>query len=391
MYLKHTKTMPRWLTTAIPVVTLPGFFLLVGCQSEATNGATPVRKSEAVAAAPAASVHTAALTVNLVNAKEVAWAQTITTAGDVAPWQESVVGFEVGGQRIVSVLANVGDTVKKGQPLAELDRQTLTVELSAAKAMLAETQAQEAQAISTLERLHRLTSAGGVSEQDLAQQKTSVLMSQAKVASATAQVSALELKLTRSTLVAPDDGVIVARTAALGAIAPGGSEMFRLIRQSRLEWRAEVTSSSLHLVKAGQAVRLKTPQGDIVVGKVRQIAPSVNLTDRVGLVYVDLQPSSSIKSGMHLSGELVGAPSMRVTVPMSAVTLLDGKSYVFSVVDGVAKRVQVEVGRSGTGDVEILAGLSVNTPVVAQGAGFLKDGDKVRVVAPLKEEKRSEL
>lgn len=384
MYVHHTH-MPIWLRRAIAATAVPSFFVLVACGGDppANNIPTPAHGS-----ATGAAQAKPALTVELVAAKEVAWAQSVPAAGDVAPWQESLIGFELGGQRIVKVLAQVGDIVRKGQPLVELDTQILRVELDAAKALVTEAKAQESQALSTLERSRRLERAGGVSEQELAQQKTSWLMAQAKVATAQAQVNALQLKISRSILVAPDDGVILTRMAAHGAIAQAGAEMFRLMRQSRLEWRAEVSSSSLHLIEPGQVAKIKTSQGDTIFGKVRQIAPSVNITDRTGVVYVDLPNNSSIKSGMHLSGELLGPSKLAVTVPMSAVSLRDGKSYVFSAPSGVAKSLVIQVGRANTTEVEVLSGLPANTQVIKQGAGFLKDGDLVRVLKAEKDVQR---
>ena len=73
------------------------------------------------------------------------------------------------------------------------------------------------------------------------------------VAAAEARLASKRLQLTYATVVAPDAGVVSARTATLGAVASVGQELFRLIRGNRLEWRAEVTASELARIRPGMA------------------------------------------------------------------------------------------------------------------------------------------
>ncbi|MFX6803647.1 HlyD family secretion protein, partial [Acinetobacter baumannii] len=82
-----------------------------------------------------------------------------------------------------------------------------------------------------------------------------------------------------------------------------GTELFKLIRKNRLEWRAEMHGDVLPRVQPGQAVRLRRMDGGVVNGRVRQIAPTVDANTRNGLVYVDLPPeagSTGVKAGMYL-------------------------------------------------------------------------------------------
>lgn len=329
---------------------------------------------------PGAMRPQAALTVSVVEARKQSTAASIPASGEVAPWQESSVGLEIGGHRIATVLVGVGDSVDKGQVLAQLNTDSLVVELSSAQAALAEAHASLEQAKATLERSRKLEMAGGVSAQDLTLQQTAVNTAKARVQLQEAQVARAQLNFQRATLVAPDMGIISARNAAEGAIAQAGSELFKLIRHGRLEWRAEVSAARIHMVKTGQRVVLRASDGEKVYGSVRQVAPSLSSSSRTGIVYVDLLDAPQLKAGMHLSGEINGDEQEILVLPLAAISMRDGRAYVFSIKDSKAQIHEVAVGRTLGDEVEILTGLQAGVSVVNQGAGFLKAGDTVKVV-----------
>jgi len=169
--------------------------------------------------------------------------------------------------------------------------------------------------------------------------------------------------------------------------------LFRLIRQGSLEWRAEVTAAELARVKPGQAVTLKAASGAQAQGRVRTVGPTVDPQTRAALVYVDLLPGTpdSIKPGMFATGQLALGASAATTVPQQAVVNRDGFAYVFVLADGKTsaegtarvQRLKVQAGRRVGDRVELTGGLPDGAPpaLVTQGAGFLNDGDVVKVVA----------
>ena len=181
--------------------------------------------------------------------------------------------------------------------------------------------------------------------------------------------------------IAPDAGIVSARQATVGAVVSPGVELFRLIRQGRLEWRAEVTAAELGDIRAGAAVRLTAASGQALSGRVRMVGPSVDPQTRQALVYVDLNgPMGSARAGMFARGEIVLGSSSALTVPQGAVVVRDGFSYVFSV--GADQRVaqhKVQTGRLQGGQIEILTGLPQGLKVVASGGAFLNHGDAVRL------------
>jgi RND family efflux transporter MFP subunit len=167
----------------------------------------------------------------------------------------------------------------------------------------------------------------------------------------------------------------------LGAVVPAGSELFRLIRQGRLEWRGEVAAAELTQIRRGQKVKVDA-SGAPVTGTVRQVAPTVDAATRNALVYVDLPDTGGrLKAGMFARGEFATGSSTALTLPQSAVLLRDGFSYVFTVgADGRVAQGKVATGRRSGDRVEILQGLDEKARVVASGGGFLAEGDTVRVV-----------
>lgn len=324
----------------------------------------------------------AALSVRLESTQTEDWPQTLTANGNVVAWQEAVIGAEIANYRITEVRAQVGDAVKKGQLLARIDPETVASELAEAKATVAELDAGAGEAKANAERAKELKAKGFYSTQLQTQYQTAESTSAARLAAARARLQAAELKMQKTAVVAPDDGVISARSATVGSLTQSGQELFRLIRGGRLEWRAEVPSAELSRVTPGAPVRLVGPAGETVTGKVRSIAPSVDPATRNGLVYVDLPASTAVRAGMFARGEFELGRSPAQTLPQSAVVLREGFSFVFRLEgENRVAQTKVELGRRLGERLEIRGGLPAGARVVASGAGFLADGDVIKVVA----------
>jgi len=197
-------------------------------------------------------------------------------------------------------------------------------------------------------------------------------------------LAAQEVRGRNTQVLAPDDGVISARTATVGSVVAAGTELFRLIRQGRLEWRAEVTSAELSRIAVGTPAFVVSASGAQVRGKVRSIAPTVDPQTRAALVYVDLpavQQNTGIKAGMFARGDFELGRSSAPTVPQSAIVPRDGFNNVFLLKpDNKVMQLKVQVGRRLNDRIEITSALPEGAQVVVQGAGFLNDGDLVRVV-----------
>lgn len=321
------------------------------------------------------------LSVNVEAPLPMRMAQRLSANGNIEAWQEAVIGANVSGLILADVKVNVGDVVKKGQVLATFSSQTVAADLEQSRARAAEAEATAVEAEANAERARKVADSGALSEQQLNQYITAAQTARARAKAQIAAERAQEVRLSDTRVVAPDDGVISSRTATVGAV-PSGSELFRLIRQGRLEWRAEVPAPQLALLKPGMAVRIDAGSGITVAGKLRMVSPSVDPKTRNGIVYVDLPEPGAARAGMFAAGEIEVGSSDGLTLPQSAVMVRDGYSYVFRVSpDSKALQTKVTLGRRLDERVEILTGLGPNDRVVVAGGGFLTDGDLVRVVA----------
>lgn len=364
-----------WFILAIVIVLLLVAFLL--WKSGSSNKTAATEKPDNAET----TEQKAALTVTVVQPEQQNWKQTFTANGNIAAWQEVVIGSELSGQRLTRVNVNVGDEVKRGQVLAEINSDTIRADLAAAKASYAEAQAVLADAVTNNKRIQQLRNTGAISAQELTQYQTSQATAQARLDASRAQIESNQLRLAQTQVISPDNGVISARTATVGSLAQTGQELFRLIRDHRLEWRAEVTTSDLYKLKQGMNARIFSPDPaqPAITGKVRIIAPVIDPQTRYGLVYVDLPATQAFRMGMFVKGEFDLGEKPALTIPQTALLLRDGFAYVFIV--GKNNRVaqqKVTVGRRLADRVEILD-LPANVKLVASGTGFLADGDLVTV------------
>ena len=347
----------------------------------APGGALVFSGASRAADEPKAGQPRPALTVTTAQPQRTSVPLRLAANGNVAAWQEASIGAESNGLRLTDVRVNVGDVVKAGQVLATFSADTVQAEVAQVRASLLEAQANAAEAAANAQRALSLQASGALSQQQIQQYTTAEKTAQARVEAAKASLNAQQLRLKYTQVVAPDSGVISARTATVGAVVGSGTELFRMVRKGRLEWRAEVTSAELARIRAGVKAQVTAAGGAVVEGTVRMVAPTVDPQTRNALVYVDLPVSSDLRAGMFARGEFALGASDALTVPQEALVVRDGFSYVFVV--GAEQRVQmrkVQTGRRVADRVEVLSGVDTNASIAVRGAGFLNDGDLVRVV-----------
>jgi len=328
-----------------------------------------------------------ALTVTTVTPQSTLLPTTLAANGNLAAWQEASIGAEAGGLRIAEVLVGIGDRVRRGQVLARFAPETLRAETAQARAALAEAEAAAAEAANNAARARTLSQTGAMSASQINQYITAEATARARVAAARAQLQAQEVRLSQTSVRAPDDGVISARTATVGAVVNNGAELFRLIRKGRLEWRAEVTASELGKLSAGTHALVTATSGARLEGRVRMIGPTVDPQTRIAIVYVDVHPlpgpaAGSARAGMFARGEFDLGAAPALTIPQTAVVVREGFSYVFRVnPDHRVSQVKIQAGRIAGDRVQVLSGVAPGMRLVASGGGFLNEGDLVRVTA----------
>jgi RND family efflux transporter MFP subunit len=348
---------------AVPALAL---LLLPGCKPPPSNSAI----------APA-------LTVALVSPATSNWPERISAYGSVKAWQESSIGNEIGGLKLEELLVEVGDKVTKGQLLARFDEETVRVELLASEAAINEAEANYDFAHSQAERVRRLEGSGSISQDQFLQATASEKMSAARLASSKAQLGTQRLRMSHTQVLAPDDGVISSRSATVGSVVSASTELFKMIRQNRLEWRATLPADQLSRIAVGQTVTLRAWDLPPVAGRVRQISPVVDTGTLTGLLYIDLPTPGAFKTGMFASGDIEFGSVSALHVPETSLVYRDGYQYVMKVdAQHKVRQLKVQTGRRKDDQVEIVRGITDKDQIVISGGAFLIEGDTVKVVEP---------
>ncbi|MEN5117984.1 efflux RND transporter periplasmic adaptor subunit [Luteimonas sp. TWI662] len=327
-----------------------------------------------------ATAETSALPVSLALVERQTMARTVLVSGPVSAYEDMQLGVELSGQRVTALEVDVGQWVKKGQVLLRLDHRSLDSELAQADASLRQAHAAQALAQMNYARSETLAAQQLISAGNLDELRAARLNAEAQTATARAARDAAQLRRDFADLRAPADGLISKRLVQPGQVVAAGTELLRLIRDGRLEWRAELPEAQLADVVVGNAVVLQYAD-QTIEGRIRAVSPGVDGQTRTGTVYADLPAPGPLKAGVFVDGRIVTGEGQVLTVPTASIVQRDGHSYVFGIDDQQrATRRRVRTGQTVAGRTAIVDGLAAGDRVVLDGAGFLGEGDRVRVV-----------
>lgn len=375
----HARRFPWLAVTLLALVLIAGASWFFSRAASSPSDSTP----HVEPAKPAPSAPRPALAITAEKPRFVPLAEKLSANGDIAPWREASIGADVNGLRLAEVRVDVGDSVQKGQVLAIFDTDLVEADRAQARASLAEAEASLNDATGNADRARAIAPSGALTKQQVNQYLTAEKTAQARVKAAQALVESQDLRFKHTQVLAPDAGVISARSATVGVVAAPGMELFRLMLRGRLEWRAEVTAADLTRLKPDLRTRITLPGGSEVQGTLRQLAPTVDPKTRYAIAYVDLPSGSAARAGMFAQGYFELAQGEALTVPQEAVVMRDGFSHVLII--GSDQRVtlkRVEIGQLVEGSrLEIKQGLAADQRVAVRGAAFLNDGDLVQISA----------
>ncbi len=376
----HPNGLGMWLPGSKAMSRLPGFLRALVTHGRVMCAALLINLgacSEHAGTAPSPS-----LAVEVVTPRMQVLAREVNASGAIAAWEEITIGAEAPGLRVTDVSVEVGDTVRRGEVLIRLDARMRRTSLAQSEAGLAQAQANAAIAAKRAKRTRELATQHFISQQDADQAEAEAIGANAQLRTARSALEAARVEFDFTDIRAPHDGVISARTVQPGQVVESSGELLKLIRDHRLEWRAELAEADLPRVVPGMPVRMRGPDGKPIEGRVRQVSPALDERRRTGVVYADLAHPESLRAGMFTSGVIVLGSEQGLVIPLEAVVRRDGRAYVYVVDDrnfARERRIRTAV-TAGTG-VNVSEGLAAGDRVVARGAGFLSDGDLVRVVA----------
>ncbi|MBD8686700.1 efflux RND transporter periplasmic adaptor subunit [Rhizobium sp. CFBP 13717] len=334
----------------------------------------------------------------------------VVATGTLKPVDEIYVQPLVEGLSVDQLNVDIGDRVEAGASLAELSKDSLTLQKSQleanrakaeagvaqSKAQVIEAQANYDDAVRQRDRAGRLgesgsgsvsqveqtASAADVAQARLQAARQSVTVGEADIKVVDAQIADIDLKLSRTSVKTPVAGIVSAKNARVGAIASGsGNPLFTVIKDNAIELVADLSETDIQKVKAGQKAVIMVAGGtDRIDGTVRLVSPTVDATTRLGSVHILLPADSPARAGMYGSAEVVISSANALALPLSAVTSGRNGSSTRRVENGVVKQVAVEIGIQDSGFVEIKSGISAGDVVVEKAGAFVRDGDKINPV-----------
>jgi len=310
--------------------------------------------------------------------------ETVRAPVDLRPLLQADVGAKTLGY-LDAVLVDRGDPVKKGQLLALVRPSDLPDQLSAARSTAAQADAALALAKANLDRARALAPAGRVSKQELQQAEMALASAEAARAAARSQVGGLATRLGETRITSPLDGVVSARRLDPGAlVGPGGNttSIVTVDQIDVLRLFVSVNETEVSRLKLGQPVHVEVDAlpGVRHEGRVVRLAPSLDPATRTLDAEAQLpNPNGELRAGMYGRAAIVtGVHTGALTVPVGAVQLSNGRSFVYALQGEKVQRREVRVGVDGEQWLEIVYGLKPQEEVVTAGLEGLSDGSAVR-------------
>lgn len=318
-------------------------------------------------------------TVSAATAAEAALPRVIVASGSVSAWEEVPIGAETGGLTAVGVYVDEGAYVRQGQVLVKLNDALLQAQLRQQQAGVQTAEANAARDDAALGRAQELKQRGFLSQASLDTALANQRASQANLASARAALSEIRTRLSQAEIKAPVSGLIISRNVTKGQIVEAGTQLFRMVRDGRLELDAQVPETDLPALRAGQTATITSNEGVTTSGTIRIVTPEVDAQTRLGLARITLSPGSGLKPGMFARAAIDAGAQPATVVPTGAVLYRNNKAGVFVLSADNAASFRPVTVLSRRDDQTSVSGVEPGVRVVVQGAGFLSDGDKVTV------------
>lgn len=284
---------------------------------------------------------------------------------------------------VKALYVDIGDQVRKGQVLAELEAPELTANLTEAYSKVKAAEAEFGASKGTFLRVLRTSrTLGAISPVDLETSRTKAISDSLGVVAANAHYSSIQQLVSYLKITAPFTGVITDRRLSPGAfVGPGGQNnvpMLKIKQLDRLRLRIAVPEAYLGDIRQGNPVQfsVRSFPNQTFTGRINRISNSVRPETRSELVEIDFQnKGGKLKPGMFASVRLPVSSSVEgsLYVPKSAIiSTMDG-SYVLKVVDGKAVRTAVQKGDAAVGQTQVFGDLKPGDIILKTASEDLAD------------------
>lgn len=300
--------------------------------------------------------------------------------------EEIAIGSELGGYRVAALLADEGDSVRAGQPLARLDDGLLQAKIAQAQASLVQARAQAKQAQAESARVEGLDGQGVLSDEQIQQRRTAAASANANADVAAATLAGLRVEAERMVLRAPVAGVVLQRNVRRGDVASAGGEaMFRLARDGMVELAAEVPEDQVDRIQPGHRVEVTLASGVVLDGQVRLLSRRVDDKTKLAQVRVVLPVRADLRPGGFAQARFAQASAPVAAVPEKAIHFEAGGPQLATIdADSRIRKLPVSLGARAQGWVALRDGPPVGTRLALGGGAFVLDGDRVQVSSAAK-------
>ena len=307
-------------------------------------------------------------------------------SAEVRPQVETRLGFRVAG-KLQQRQAELGQRVRAGQLLAQLDPQDYQLSAEAARAQVAAAATQRDLAAADFKRFAALRDQNFISGAELERRESTLKATQAQLEQAQAQLLAQSNQTAYTRLVAPAGGVVTAIEAEPGQVLAAGTPVVRLAQDGPRDAVFAVPEDKLPTMRVGLPVGVRAwADPRAVNGTVREVAASADPVTRTYLVKVGLPAGAPFALGATVtvvSAATVTAAAPAIRLPLSALRQ-EGQGSAVWLLDSVSMTVKsqpVLVGAADGNEVVVVSGLSAGMQVVATGVHVLSPGQKVSLYA----------
>ncbi|MCB9186473.1 MAG: efflux RND transporter periplasmic adaptor subunit [Flavobacteriales bacterium] len=291
-----------------------------------------------------------------------------TYLGNFEPYREAKIGAELPG-KVTSLSVEEGDRVRKDQELIRLDDALLRHQLEGINVKIEGLEADVA-------RFRVLADADAI--QGVQLEKTQLALKGARTEKKT-----VEEQLSKTIIRAPFDAVVTAKMTEVGAFAGPGMPLLQLTDITQLKLTIQVAEADLAQFRQGQIhpVQVKSLQNEPFSGTLTMIGSKANMANSFPVKFlVQNTPEQTLKAGMFGEVSLQeNEATPQLSIPASAVMLLDGNNSVYQVIDGKAKIHRITVGERSADRIIVASGLKEGDVIVTQGLTDLRDGANVNI------------
>jgi HlyD family secretion protein len=244
---------------------------------------------------------------------------TVSIIGTIGARYDMPIGVEGDAGRVAGIYVEAGDHVKRGQVLARLNVSVLEPQVANLEAALEQARAEQDLADAEYRRAEAVGASGALSAEETQRRKSTAATAAAKVKFAQAQLAESKARLARADIRAPEDGIILTRTAEVGQTAvPGGDPLFRLSKGGEVEMRGQVAEQDLPLLVVGQEVNVRlTGTAKIYPGKIRLLGAIIDPATRLGMARIALTPDPNLRPGAFARADVTVSNAERAVLPQT--------------------------------------------------------------------------